>query len=334
MFSSLAQYGCSETFESPWQYVVFMNDLWEALRNSKDVAAQVIAEEGQKKPSFVGPARTVVETLGRAYAKARGATIWGEKTPGHLVWLPQIHRLFPEARILLTIRDPRDVVLSYDDWWGRGRRDTEYLMQASAQVRHYLQHLLRPVPYAREQLLTVRYEELVSRPEKVTRSICEFLGVPFEPAMLEFYRCAPSGHQNAGDGDHHKLLRQPVTSGRVGRYRIEFSPAQIELIEQFLGDDLRLHGYLADSDGRRSLTAQERSWLQEGVRRYELMRRGSVRRKIVLRARARLMIFRWLTTMLPWAFSRLATTSAHWAVRGGGALQAGERRADALSLRQ
>ncbi len=161
MFGSLSQYGCSEVFENRWQYIAFMNDLWNRLRYEKDVASQIVAEEAQRRPTFTGPARTVLETLGESYAKSRGATIWGEKTPWHLFWLPQIQRLFPSARIIITIRDPRDILLSYDDRWGGGRRDTEYLMQTCAQIQHYFHHLLLPDVFPPEQVHRVRYESLV-----------------------------------------------------------------------------------------------------------------------------------------------------------------------------
>jgi hypothetical protein len=333
MFATLAQYRCSEAFSEPWQYILFMNDLWEALRHNKDVAAQVVAEGARARPTYRGPARTVVESLGRAYAKARGASIWGEKTPGHLVWLPQMHKLFPDARIVLTLRDPRDIVLSYDDWWGQGQRNTEYLMQACAQVRHYLQYLLHPLPYPSDQVALVRYESLVSHPDDVIKNLCTFLNVPFEPTMLEFYRTQDIA-QDARHSEHHVLLHRPVTSKRIGRYRFAFSRTQVQLIEQFLRDEMRAHGYELESEGRSALTREEKLCLERALKRYELMRRGSVRRRILLRARLRLLVFRWLTTMAPWAFSRLATTSAQWETRIDGLRPFGEPRVQPVSLRQ
>lgn len=47
---------------------------------------------------------------------------------------------------------------------------------------------MRAVNRARKALpgLTVRYEDLTANPEAEAKRICEFLGVPYEPGMLEY----------------------------------------------------------------------------------------------------------------------------------------------------
>jgi len=334
MFRILAQYGCSEVFKDRWQHIAFMNDLWDGLRHDKDVAARVVAAEAQNRPSFTGPARTVLESLGRAYAKARCAGIWGEKTPGHLVWLPQIHKLFSDGRIIITIRDPRDILLSYDNRWGGGRRETEFLMKSCAQIRYYFNYLLRSAVFPSEQVCWVRYESLVSRPDEVITEICAFLNVQFESGMLEFYRSHQSVEQDTPDGKHHKLLSRPVTAERVGRYKEAFTTPQIQLIEEFLGDELRATGYNPESNGRCILTREERVWRKRGRKCYERMRSGITRRRLLVRGRLRLVVFRWVPSLAPWAFSRLAITSSHWESRARGGRANGEAQAQGVSLRQ
>ena len=58
--------------------------------------------------------------------------------------------------------------------------------------------------------LTVRYEDVTADPETVVRRLCGFLGVAFEPLMLECGRFAHAGF-TAGLGDSSKNIR----SGRV-----------------------------------------------------------------------------------------------------------------------
>ena len=315
MFESLEFMGCTQAFKDQWHYALFMNDLWHGLSQYKDVAAQVVAEKAQKKPDFVGPTRTVLDALGKAYANARRANVWGEKTPGHLVWLPQIYSLFPDARIIITIRDPRDILLSYDDRWGNGKRDTAFLMRSCAQVRHYFDHLLQSPAFPANQVCRVRYESLTSRPEEAIAEVCAFLEVPFEEQMLRFYRSHKAVEQEFPDGKYHKLLSRPVTSERVGRYKCAFTAAQIQLIEEFLGDHLSAQGYQPESTGSCLLSRTEQSCRKRGIDYYDKMRSGSVRRELRVQARARYKILRWLSFLPPRLFSRIATTSSAWEMR-------------------
>ena len=57
---------------------------------------------------------------------------------------------------------------------------------------------------------TVRYEELTTEPERVVRELCEFLGVPFQPAMLEYGAFDHAGF-TPGLGDSSLNIR----SGRI-----------------------------------------------------------------------------------------------------------------------
>ena len=67
------------------------------------------------------------------------------------------------------------------------------------------------VEEARQALpgLTVRYEELTASPEPVVRELCEFLGMPFEPEMLEYGTVRPRGV--------HARPRRQLAEHRSGR---------------------------------------------------------------------------------------------------------------------
>src|ERR1051326_3454999 len=117
----LDRLGCIKEFTDPWQTALFFNEIWQNLKSDRDPAARVVAREASRQTRYVGPTARVLEQIGQAYAHERHAKIWGEKTPGHALWLPQIRDLFPRARLLFMVRDPRDVLVSYDDRWNFGR---------------------------------------------------------------------------------------------------------------------------------------------------------------------------------------------------------------------
>src|SRR5215469_2316778 len=312
----LDRLGCFGEFSNRWQYILFLNQIWDNLHEYRDPAARVLAEEAAKRPSYAGPVRPILESFGRAYAEARGATRWGEKTPGHVLWLSQIHHLFPEAKILVCVRDPRDVVASYDERWGGNRADTAYLMRASAQVRHYLRHLLQDSEYPPDQVFHIRYEELATHPQAILEQTCGFLHLDFEPRMLEFYRTHLNVERDWPDGVHHRLLSKPATTERIGRYRSGFSASQIALIEHCLGEEMSQLGYPLHSSGSVQFSPEESAALSEGLRLYDQMRSGAIRIRLRRRGKLKLGAFRLLgrpLASLPGV--RLAVTSKDWQAR-------------------
>src|SRR5579863_7571081 len=141
MYVVLDRLGCLEEITDSWQAALFFNEVWQNLKGYRDPGASVLARFASKELGYLGPTAKVLERLGRAYAKERNARIWGEKTPAHALWLPQIRALFPQARILFMVRDPRDVLVSYDDRWDAGKRDTDYVASTTSLLKHYLSHL-------------------------------------------------------------------------------------------------------------------------------------------------------------------------------------------------
>ena len=125
----------------------------------------------------------------RSFGAAPGGRVFIDKFPLSSVLLPVVAKLFPRARILFAIRDPRDVVLScFRRRFGMNPAMYQLLtlegaaayydgvMQLSAQYRNLL-----PLPQH-----IVRYESVVEDFESTTRSACAFLGLDWHPDMADF----------------------------------------------------------------------------------------------------------------------------------------------------
>jgi len=132
------------------------------------------------------------------------------KTPSNgLVW-ERIAACWPDAQYVFLLRHPAATVASlhssFDPAW---RPEEAGSMEES--VARGLRYM-NVVEEARSALpgLTVRYEDLTASPEPVVRELCEFLGVPFEPGMLEYGRFGHAGF-TPGLGDSSLNIR----SGRI-----------------------------------------------------------------------------------------------------------------------
>lgn len=309
----LDRLGCLEKFSNPWQTSLFFHEVWRNLKSYRDPAARIVAGEASRQARYVGPTVRVLEGIGQAYARERHARIWGEKTPGHALWLPQIRDLFPRARMLFMVRDPRDVLVSYDDRWNQGRRDTEYLITTAALLKFYLVRLLDPPVFPAEQVRWVRYESLTAQPSAELEQICRFLGVDFEPSMLAFHQRHQNLDEDMAEGGHHRLLSQPATTDHIGRYQKVFSPSQIALVERFLGAEMQALGYPLSNRNGLAFAADEEKAFAHAEEDYQQMLSGATRRRLRRRGQLKLRAYQMfghaLNLMPKW---HIATTSRDW----------------------
>ncbi|MGC2820228.1 MAG: sulfotransferase [Candidatus Sulfotelmatobacter sp.] len=309
----LDRLGCIAEFTDRWQSSLFFNEVWKNLKSYRDPAARIVADEAAKRPRYTGPTVRILEGLGRAYARERHATIWGEKTPGHVLWLPQIQNLFPRARVLFMVRDPRDVLVSYDDRWNRGRRDTDYLLKTAALLKFYLLHLLHRRVFPEEQVHWVKYESLTAHPAEELKRICRFLGVDFEPSMLDFYRAHEAIEEEMPEGRHHRLLSKPATTEHIGRYREAFERSQIALVEQLLGEEMQALDYAVSSGPSGTFGPREASAFEKAEVYYQQMLAGDIRRRLRRRGMLKLRAYQTFGSALDVVPSwRVATTDRHW----------------------
>jgi tetratricopeptide (TPR) repeat protein len=153
--------------------------------------------------------------LRRLQAFSPSATRVIDKMPGNVFRVGLIALMFPNARVIQCRRDPRDTCLScYFQYFADSNLFSFDLTYCG---HHYLatEKLLdqwrdvAPLP-----ILDVQYEELVSNPESESRRIIEFLGLPWEPACLEFHR-----NSSTVTSSSVWQVRQPIYRGSVGRWK-------------------------------------------------------------------------------------------------------------------
>ncbi|MEO3749305.1 sulfotransferase [Streptomyces sp. B6B3] len=109
-----------------------------------------------------------------------GKDVIVDKTPGNVWTWERLQYAWPKARFLVLLRHPAGIVSSLVN----RQTNTSTWEQLEANVLKYL----LPLEQARQTLdcHTVRYEDLTSDPEQVTREICGYLGQEWEPAMLDY----------------------------------------------------------------------------------------------------------------------------------------------------
>jgi hypothetical protein len=167
------------------------------------------------------------------------------KTPSNALIWESIAACWPDARFIVLLRHPAASASSLHALWDPAWHPDESGTYEES-VSKALRYMAR-VDEARRTLpaLTVRYEELTTDPEKVTRDMCDFLGVPYEAAMLDYGKFQHDGLVT-GLGDSSESIR----SGRIQAPAPP--PAQIP---DALADICLSWGYLKPEDDPRHQSA-------------------------------------------------------------------------------
>jgi hypothetical protein len=130
--------------------------------------------------------RLLVDARLLHYVRASGKPfgdllVVGDKTPQHTIALDLLAQLYPAARFVHVIRDPRDVATSA--WFDFGRRSGQTL---DAYARDFMTNVwpanVQPASESGKRLgdryLEVRYEDLLVDPEPRVRAMLEHVGLP------------------------------------------------------------------------------------------------------------------------------------------------------------
>jgi hypothetical protein len=117
---------------------------------------------------------------------------WVEKSPGNVEHLPALAAAFPRARFIHIIRDGRDAAQSFHRRWWFDPRHTIWRWKHCLRIGRRAGSELGPGRY-----LEVRYEDLTSDPGHGMQRVCEFVGLPFDEAVL----ASSMRHMNAKLGD-------------------------------------------------------------------------------------------------------------------------------------
>jgi hypothetical protein len=198
---------------------------------------------GFPKSYWLDKAADFFDSFQAEYAKSRGKARWADKTPRYALSLAYINELFPTSQIVHVIRDGRDVVASHRDRWGY-----RSALKAVEKWPRYIRAARRVGDrLADDRYTEVRYEDLVLDTEPTLRQLVQFLGEPWDDAVLEYDK-AP--HDVAGRYEQFSSDRRqdgsedgPVYRSRVGAHRHEIDPLLRALIAIRAGSTLRALGY-------------------------------------------------------------------------------------------
>lgn len=192
---------------------------------------------------------SIFEAYCKKIASEKGATIWGEKTPRHVFRIDDILDLYPQAKVVCMVRDPRAVVASYRDW-NTGPKDAHVDDQADKErvAKSYnivLATLMwRAAANAAIQararhgdgrVRIVRYEDVVAKPEETTRDVASWVGIDYSNDLLS----VPLHNSSTMGTDHGA----GISTAPQNRWQKVLSDREIGIIQRVAHPSLEQAGF-------------------------------------------------------------------------------------------
>ena len=166
-----------------------------------------------------------------------GQRLLVDKMPLNILRVPLLARVFPRARIILALRDPRDVVVSCFMRLGEGAdvQTVDFLTMEGC-VDRYVRVMgawLEFAPRCPLPVIELRYEDTVADLESQARRLLEFLGLPWRDEVLDFHAGAANRYIKAPT---YEDVGRRVHTGAVARWRryeSRLDPALLERLRPF-----------------------------------------------------------------------------------------------------
>ncbi|MFM7176222.1 MAG: sulfotransferase family protein [Bacteroidota bacterium] len=177
-----------------------------------------------------------------------GKSIPCEQTPQTVFALDALLQHVPTARVILMVRDPREVLLSQKGKWKRRKLsggNIPFWESVRSRINYHPETISRiwkstyneALQHIHDnRVLSIRYEDLTEQPEQIVKRICNHLGIEFESSMLDVPKV---GSSNAAD----QTLERGIDKGRRGKWKSGLNRSEVAICER-ANRELMLHfGY-------------------------------------------------------------------------------------------
>jgi Sulfotransferase family len=155
-------------------------------------------------------------------------------------FLPFLLINYPESRYVYQTRDPRDMALS----WKNSPDHRGGVVRAATQWKKDQQNSLKNFNELKKlnKACLVKYENLISEPERYTDELVSFFGLASEICHMNFHKQNLTQQNAAMHGGWRNLSRE-VISDNKGKYVKELPEYEVKIIEKICYFEMKCLGY-------------------------------------------------------------------------------------------
>jgi len=195
------------------------------------------------------------------------------------IYVNEIFKLYPDAKFINIVRDPRDNCASLLSGW-----DKHYQYQYDCKERLFRDFIDRGLLclsvafenraiYGKDRYLIIRYEDIIANPEHMMKGIAHFIGV--DPSKLNL---TPTFFGIDWKGNSFVKDHNGIDTSRVGIYRKDLSEYHKRVVEYYFAGLMLALDYNLDYTPQEMVDAvrEHYKWFNanqiysgKGYRKYE-----------------------------------------------------------------
>lgn len=171
----------------------------------------------------------------------------GDKNPSSSLNLKTLYSIFGnDCKYIFINRDYRDQYLSLKN---AGIEMQNVVVSAKRWVKAYT-NFLKVSENKNSNFYDLRYEDLVTEPEKKLQEICEFLNISYDKKMLEFYNIENlnKSFSEISLQGIHSSIKNPVSEKSIGLWKKNLPERQIKILDKICGKYKKQSGYKVDTN--------------------------------------------------------------------------------------
>jgi len=168
-----------------------------------------------------------------------GKQAWCCKSLANVKYADQLADRFADAKFIYLYRDGRDVALSFMKAPSEGEK---HYYNIALDWNAAQQKALRLRDKAPERVLAVSYEDLTGDEAGTMRRVCEFLGVEYSDAAMNFHE-TDEAKRAAGASNLWENVTKPVMKDNTRKFLKQMSEEDVRIFESVAGQSLDELGY-------------------------------------------------------------------------------------------
>jgi hypothetical protein len=171
-----------------------------------------------------------------------------DKNPQHVLFIDTILKIFPDARFIHIVREPRDNI--YSQITSFNEKNPVFMAYKWIGYNKIIEAQKKQLP---DRFFFMKYEDLVNTPEVVMQSLSKFLGIAYASEMSankdsnELTAQLSQSEKESQAAKAHKELLRPINTLNIGKWRNGMSEYDRRITEIITAEYARnTYGYEMD----------------------------------------------------------------------------------------